>query len=51
MGLFAIIRELQFEACNHSGPHASPCIEREEEHFYREEKEVERAIVNILLIG
>lgn len=51
MGLFGIIRELQFEACKHSEPHASPCIEREGEHFYREEKEVERAIVNIFLIG
>lgn len=40
MGLFGIIRELQFEACNHSEPRASPYTEREGEHFCREEKEV-----------
>ena len=53
MGLFGIIRELQFWVCHHGESHASPmelhhgkfpCTAREE-LFYRGEKEVGMAIV------
>ena len=40
MSLFGISRELQFGVCNHGKTRASPCIAREGEHFYKEEKEV-----------
>ena len=46
MGLFRISRELQFGVCNHGEPRASPLTAREGELFYREEKEVGRALVN-----
>ena len=46
MGLFEISRELQFRVCNHGEAHSSAHTAREEELFYREEKEVGRATVN-----
>ena len=45
IGLFGISRELQLRVCSHGEPRESPRKAREE-HFYREEKEVGRAIVN-----
>ena len=39
-------RELQFGVYNHGEPWASPPMARGGEHFYREEKEFGRAIVN-----
>ena len=41
-GLSGISRELQFGVCNHG----NPPMAREGGQFYREEKEVERALVN-----
>ena len=46
MGLFRISKELQFKVYNHGEPRASLHKARKEECFYREEKEVRRAIVN-----
>ena len=45
-GLLGISKELQFRVCNNGELYASPCTGREGELFYREEKEVEGAIVN-----
>ena len=44
MGLFWISRELQFGVCNHGEPPARPG--RKGVCFYREEKEIERALVS-----
>ena len=44
--ILGISRDLQFGVCIHGEPHGSPHTAREGEHFYREEKEVGRAIVN-----
>ena len=46
MGLSGISRELQFSFCNHREPFESPRTAKEGKHFYREEKEIARAIVN-----
>ena len=45
MDLFGISRELHFGVCNHGKPCASSFMAKEGEHFYREEKEVGRAII------
>ena len=46
IGLFRISGELQFRVCNHGEPCASSHMAREGEHFYKEEKEVGRAVAN-----
>ena len=45
LSLFKISRELQFGVCNHGEPH-SRSLRAREGGFYREEKEIQRAIVN-----
>lgn len=42
MGSFGISREFEFKVGNHGEPCTKSCVAREEECFYREEKEVER---------
>ena len=46
MGLFRIVRELQFGVCNHGKPHSSPYMAREGKHFCRWEREAGSAKVN-----
>lgn len=46
MILFGVSKELQFEVCYHSKPHANPPTVREKKLFYRGEEDVGRAIVN-----
>ena len=41
-----ISKELEFGAWNQGEVHTSPSMAREGEHFYREEKEFGRAVVN-----
>lgn len=47
-GLIEISREFQFSIYNHDEPHASPQMAREKGLLYRSEKEVGRAIENIV---
>lgn len=44
-------RELQFGVCNHGDPCESPCMVRESEYFYREEKQVGRAVAKKTIHG
>ena len=46
MGLFGIIGELQSVVCKQDKSRAGPRMARENEHFYRAEKEGGRAVVN-----
>ena len=46
MSISGISRELKYGVCNHGELHSSPHTAREGQDFYREEKEVVRAIVN-----